>query len=62
MMSAQMLAAATNTAEAAAASQDSMKMLDAEAEEPRQPVVFFFRIVYEFLSFLKLLLSFAAGR
>ncbi|XP_046441080.1 pre-mRNA-splicing factor syf1 homolog [Daphnia pulex] len=38
MMSAQMLAAATNTAEAAAASQDSMKMLDAEAEESRPPV------------------------
>lgn len=61
MMSAQMLAAASNNAEQAAAA-DSMKMLDAEAEEPRQPVVFFFRIVYEFLSFLKLLLSFAAGR
>ncbi len=39
MMSAQMLAAATNTAEAAAASHDSMKMLDAEAEESRPPVV-----------------------
>jgi|688.fasta_scaffold835986_1 hypothetical protein len=39
MMSAQMLAAATNTAEAAAASQDSMKMLDAEAEDSRPPVV-----------------------
>ena len=61
MMSAQMLAAASNNAEQAAAA-DSMKMLDAEAEEPRQPVVFFFRIVYEFLSLLKLLLSFAAGR
>lgn len=42
MMSAQMLAAATNTAEtaaAAAATHDSMKMLDAEAEESRVPVV-----------------------
>ena len=39
MMSAQMLAAATNTAETAAATQDSMKMLDAEAEESRVPVV-----------------------
>ncbi|KAI9561619.1 hypothetical protein GHT06_012579 [Daphnia sinensis] len=38
MMSAQMLAAATNTAEAAAASQDSMKMLDAEESRPPVPV------------------------
>lgn len=39
MMSAQMLAAATNTAEAAAASQDSMKLLD--VEESRPPVVIY---------------------
>lgn len=39
MMSAQMLAAATRNAEAAeAAGQDSMRMLDAEAETPQQPV------------------------
>lgn len=40
MMSAQMLAAATNNAEAAAEiPQDSMKMLDAVSENSQQPVV-----------------------
>lgn len=40
MMSAQMLAAATINADAAAIAQDSMKMLDAEVEDtPHQPVV-----------------------
>lgn len=41
MMSAQMLAAATNNAETLAISQDSMKMLDAAAEESRAPVVIY---------------------
>jgi len=44
MMSAQMLAAASNNAEQAAAP-DSMKMLDAEADEPRQPVVSYFSFI-----------------
>lgn len=35
MMSAQMLAAATNNAETVVASQDSMKLLEAEAEQSR---------------------------
>lgn len=39
MMSAQMLAAATNNSESVAVSHDSMKMLDAAAEESRAPVV-----------------------
>lgn len=49
MMSAQMLAAATNTAEAAAASQDSMKMLD--TEESRPPVVSYASRFHDFSSF-----------
>lgn len=39
MMSAQMLAAAAANAEAAAPAQDSMKALEAEAGEIRQPAV-----------------------